>query len=1096
MIKYTLGLDLGVASIGWALICEKSKKVDTGVRIFPPGLDAFGTSKESNTNDKRRTSRGTRRRIRRKADRKLLLRKNLETLGWIPSSKHERDDPEVKAWEGLDPYELRSKALTEKVTLHELGRILLHLNQRRGFLSLRKSEEQATDKEAKGILGEMSMLAKDIDKSGHKTLGNYLYHLRNENLETHIYNHKKQARIRLRNRHLQRKLNYEEFELIWKKQAEYYPVILTDALRYGKTGQRENPIAVVKPEPRDNNITLLEQFGLENLIFFQRRVYWPASSIGLCELEQPLLLEVLKEKGLMGDHSKKARQELEKEIRRIPVGDRRFQEFRMLCEINNMKLTILSDTQPQERCLTEEERTIALEYAQSVSAPTFKSLKTKLAKHLNLESGAQLLINLEVGGRLSFSGMEVDSVMRGANGLGKEWDSYDTDIKNNIVEILAASENIDEDISAELAKIPILTKAEKEKLLRVPFKSQRGQLCLKALNKLLPHLRAGMIYMEKENSGRSALHAAGYQRRDEHSHDAHDLLPRFDDPMLPYGQMVNNPVVRRALTELRKVVNGIIRKHGKPSSIHVEMARDLKMSSKGRDEYNRKIRTLEKARKEAAAKLEEHGLIANRDAIERYLLWQQQGERSAYNPTRTISFSQLFSGDVDIDHILPYSRSADNTFNNKCVCFREENAEKGNRTPFEWLSHDQARYDTLTQYAAKHLQNGGKYKKFTLKEIPEGFTERDLRDTAWMSKAARQYLATLYPSKESHKVLGTKGTHTAALRDTWQINGLLRNDSIEVKSREDHRHHALDAAVIALTSPQRIKQIVETKRFTPNYQDAKEPGKKLYRLRTKTADLELPWETFREDLANSLNSIWVSHKPKKKVSGPLHAETFYGKTPDGLLVVRKFVKDLSSPEIKSIIDPEKRTIRDFTIENILQKHFIQGKSKNDPIYMPSGTPIRKVRILIKGASLTLRAGQPTEAYVQNEKIHHMTLFSLGNGKCKVRPVNMLAAAKNRASVYDNAPPKEHPEAEFMFHLSIGESIMTTNDDGKQELFIYKTMDSTSGQMFFAYHTDARPSSGKSKRKRISATEGTFLKNFPNATKVSILPTGEVRNSGA
>ena len=182
-MEYTLGIDLGVASIGWAAVSEAEGKIDAGVRVFPPGLDAFGTSKEANANENRRTSRGTRRRIRRKAQRKLLLRKNLEILGWVPSSKHERDDAEVREWESLDPYELRSKAIKEQISLPELGRILLHLNQRRGFLSLRKSEEASADKETKGILGEMSALATDIEQSGYKTLGNYLFHLREEDLK-------------------------------------------------------------------------------------------------------------------------------------------------------------------------------------------------------------------------------------------------------------------------------------------------------------------------------------------------------------------------------------------------------------------------------------------------------------------------------------------------------------------------------------------------------------------------------------------------------------------------------------------------------------------------------------------------------------------------------------------------------------------------------------------------------------------------------------------------------------------------------------------------------------------------------------------------
>ncbi|MGJ8660556.1 MAG: type II CRISPR RNA-guided endonuclease Cas9 [Bacteroidota bacterium] len=1085
---YVLGLDMGVASLGWAVIAESEQKIDSGVRIFPAGLDAFGTSKESNANEGRRTARGSRRRIRRKAERKKLLRENLEAIGWIPSSKHEREDPEVHQWEGLDPYFLRAKALKEKVTLHELGRIILHLNQRRGFLSLRKSEDAGADNKTKGMLAEMTQLAEDINASGHKTLGNYLYQLREEDLMKHVHLGKKQARLRIRNRHLQRQLNHDEFDLIWTQQAKFHPDVLTDELRYGTTGKRDKPITVITPTSRNKDETLLKQFGLENLLFFQRKVYWPASSIGLCELEQPILFKHFKSENLLHSKFKKQREVSEKEIRRAPVSDRRFNEFRMLCEVNNMKVTVMTEPCPTERVLSKEERAIALDYAQTTAAPTLKVLKNKLAKYLKLESGAQLLLNLEAGGRTKFSGMQVDGLMRGNKGMGKEWDVLPEETKTRLVEILSAPENTDEDISVELAKYYSLTSEQKGKLLKVPFTNQRGNLCIKALEKLLPYLREGMIYMSSEKKGDSAMHAAGYLRRDEQSNDSYDILPRFDDPVLPYGQMINNPVVKRALTELRKVVNGVIRKYGKPRFIHIEMARDLKMSSKQREDYNKRSKGLEKERDSAKKELEGIGIIANRDAVERYLLWEQQGKRSAYNPSRSISLNKLFSGDIEVDHILPYGRSADNTFNNKCICFREENAEKSDRTPFEWLGHDSERYDEIVQFAYRELQGGGKYKKFTLKEIPEGFTERDLRDTAWMAKAAMQYLACLYPSKEAHRVMGTKGGHTATLRDIWQINSLLRTDGIELKSRDDHRHHALDAVIIALTTPARIKEIVKSKRFEQSFRDAKEAGKHFYRLKAKVSPLDLPWESFRQDLSNSLNAIWVSHRPRKKVSGPLHKETYYGKTSEGKLVVRKFVETLTNEDLSNVRDPQ--------ISRIIQQHLEDKKTLKDPIFMPSGTPIKKVRVLINRVHLTLRKNTPHKIHVQSEKTHHITIFSIGNNKCLVQATNMLEAARRLKSkdekVYNSASPANYPEAEFMFHLSQNETIMVTDNKGTQKLFLYNTMNSNKGQMKFVSHLDARPSSGDNKTKLFTAYGGSFLKNFPNPEKVLILPTGEVR----
>ncbi len=1089
-MDYTLGIDMGVASIGWAVINEQTKFIRTGSRIFPAGFDAINTGKESNSNDNRRASRGMRRRIRRKANRKLLLRQNLEQLSWVPSSKHERDDAEVHQWERLDPYELRHKALSEQVSLMELGRIILHLNQRRGFLSLRKSAD-AADKESSGILGEMDSLERDIKDSGQKTLGSYLYTLREKDLQ----DHKDVPMVKIRGKYLRRVLTYKEFDLIWKTQQKFYPDILTDTVRFGATGQRPNPTAVVTPEKRIEGMTLLQQFGLENLLFFQRRVYWPESSIGLCQLEQSLLFEQLREEGKLKPEFKNERRAREKTIRRAPIADRRFQEFRMLCEVNNLRLTNDEIDATKERLLSQEERQVALDYCKSVAAPSISGLKKKLVKQMGMNSIRSLHLNLEAGGRTKISGLKTDSTLGNAKVLGKYWQSYTESQRNQIVEILANPALVDDDIEEQLTALGCLDDASVGKLMGVDLGSARANLSIIALEKLLPFLRQGMRYVSKEESGDSALHSAGYSRRDEQETEALDVLPRFDDPQYPFAQSITSPVVRRSMTELRKIVNGLMREHGKPARIHVEMSRDLKMSSDKRKELNIKNRKREKERSNAKKFLEENNIIGNRDAVERYLLWEDQSRLCAYSQ-EPISFAQLFHN-VDVDHILPYSRCADNGYNNKVVCFAEMNRapNKGNRTPYEWLAKsDPTAYDRVVSFAKQHLKAGGKYKKFIMDEIPDGFTNRDLNDTAWMAKAACSYLAQLYPVKESYKVQGTKGRHTATLRNYWKLNGLLRCDGIELKSRDDHRHHALDAVVIALTNKARIDAVVEGMSFRQVEQEAREAGKRIYRLKPavkETNKLAAPWKDFRADVQESLNSIWVSHRPKKKVSGALHKETYYGKTADGRLVVRKSVASLSSKDLSNI--------RDEFISELIQLHLKDGGTLEDEISMPSGVPIRTVRVLVDSTHLTIRQGKPHETHVWSGGTHHVAVFAVGDGKCIFEPVNLLEATKRKnrkERIFQSNPPAGNLDAEFLFYLSLGETILC-EVGGVKRLFIYKTMNTNSGQMFFANHTDASdgnkdPETGKSTLK--SATSNTFLKNFPKAQKVTVLPTGELRRS--
>jgi len=242
-MNYTLGLDMGVASLGWAVISQKDNFIDSGVRIFPAGIDKFGTGKDTHLNQQRRKARGARRRVTRKAQRKILIRKILTELNWVPS-----ESEPLQNWEQLDVYELRHHALREKITLQEFARIILHLNQRRGFLSLRKSEVDAAEGEDKkkleGMLGEMNTLQEEINATfsdaSDRTLGNYLHHLRNLEGGEHG-NH-----IRLRARHIRRDMLHHEFSLIW---AEQRPSCNNLA---SKTSPSFNGVSTGPPAPLGN----------------------------------------------------------------------------------------------------------------------------------------------------------------------------------------------------------------------------------------------------------------------------------------------------------------------------------------------------------------------------------------------------------------------------------------------------------------------------------------------------------------------------------------------------------------------------------------------------------------------------------------------------------------------------------------------------------------------------------------------------------------------------------------------------------------------------------------------------------------------------
>lgn len=1043
MSNLTLGLDLGPNSIGWALIDEPNKRiVDLGVRIFPEGVDAFDTGKEQSRNEQRREARGMRRQIARRGKRRRALRDALVQVGLFPRAVSDQEGPYQR-----DPYELRAKALDHALTPHELGRVFFHLNQRRGFLSNRKKDRG--DKEVKGMLGEISDLAADMTETGARTLGEYL-HRKAANFD----HAKRLENDHVRNRHTRRDMLHEEFEAIWDAQQRHHPGILTKTLRYGELGRGTYPS---KPRQKPKSLTDLQAFGLHGMIFFQRTMYWPKSVVGLCELEPK-------------EH-------------RCPRGDRAAQRFRLLQEINNLKYI---DPDNHSECkLSDEQRTQLIEHLSTREKATFDQIRKTLGF---LET---VRFNLEKGKRPSIKGMVTDWMM--AKAVGKPWHDRSNSDKDEIVRMLVDNEREDDAVVDRLISEFGMTAEHADSALDVDFPAGYIHLSLKAIEKLLPHLERGLVYQSQSDPEVSAIHAAGYLRRDELQRRIFDELP---DPArtrdCPIGD-IPNPVVKRALVELRKVVNGIIKEHGKPGDVHVEMGRALRMGPKARREYNSRIREREKERDDAADAIRTMGLKVNRDGIIRLLLWKQQQHECVYC-AEPISQEQLFGGDVDVDHILPYSRCLDDSQANKVVCHRRCNAEKGQRTPYEWLADtDPTRYEQICQHTAslmrKNLMPYGKYRRFLQKELDlDSFIARQLVDTGYIARATGEYLRCLF--EHTHDVLGLKGQHTAELRWQWGLNKVLRDDGLDLKNRDDHRHHAVDAVVIALTNRSRLQQLSKIRKagsFDPQTGEVYE--------------LDELWGGFRDDVAEKINTINVSHRVERKVAGALHEETFYGPTNDpDVFVVRKPLESLSPSEVPLIRDAEIRRIIQSRLEDqgievgrgkkVDSKKWKQALGNvDDPVTMASGVPIKKVRVYRKEQTIRpIREGGADAAFVKPGSTHHLCIFEIeekGQIKRQAVFVTMLEAMdriKHKRQIIQRTHP-EYAEAKFVMSLSSGEMVLA-EVDGQTRLLSYNTAASTSQQMRFFDHTDAR--------RRADRKKYAFQPSTLNARKVTVDPLGRIR----
>lgn len=1015
MANLTLGLDLGSNSIGWALLDEDGGKlVGTGVRVFPEGVDRDATGAEIPRMQQRRAARAMRRQTARRARRKKHLREVLVEAGLLPAcaalprAASERDAWESEQFIDADPITLRAKALSERLEPHALGRALLHLGQRRGFRSNRKAD-RARKKENSAILSEISALGREM---GDRTLGQYLAHVRGDDPGRYHLS-------RLRGRHTHRDMYEREFEAIWAAQQRYYPALLTDPLRE----------------------------RIHRIIFFQRELRAPSPGlVGRCELEPRLP--------------------------RCPRADRRAQRFRLLQEVNNLR--VLDTATRAERRLTDEERAKLIAFLGKKKERTFDEIR----KHLFAQYEG-VRFNLEAGERKKLKGMPADAELAGKSMVGKAWHSLSPDDRDRIVAAIL------DDEEARLRHLLVaagLEEALAPRLLdKINLEDGHASYSLHAIKRLLPHLERGLPLTSRDPSVPCAFREAGYGMPWEHVAETHPYLP--DPPLL------TNPLVRQALHEVRKVVNAILRelvyRPGHTlARIHIELAREVRGTAEQRRRLSHGMREREAERASAAERIREHGIKPTRDAIDRYILWQDQGGNCVYSG-RQIGIAQLFGGEVDTDHVLPYSRSLDNSLMNRVVCFRSENADKGDRTPYEWLAESRPdSYEQVLQRA--RMLPYPKLKRFLQKSVElTDFFARQFVDTAYITTQVHQYVQCL-----GAKVLCPKGQHTAELRWQWGLDTILAElaDSPAwraagdlrpgEKNRADHRHHAVDAIVIALINQSRLQQLAAIRRAGGTHATGEV--------------LPEPWPHLRDDVKRTVAEINVSHRVRRRVSGALHEDTIYGPTekPD-VYVHRKAVEALSLNEIDRIRDPVIRRIvsarvRDFGLDPGRGKAAISTEVWKAPLLMPSGVPIRRVRLLKPEKSIVpIRTGT---AYVKPGEQHHVEIFETdANAKTTryARFVNRLEACQR---IRDHMPlvrksDPDRPEARFVMSLCTGD-LLWTEFDGCERLVVVQTLVSTQPRVHIVDAKDARPSA---KKKNIGKSV-----NALRARKVTVDPIGRIR----
>lgn len=793
------------------------------------------------------------------------------------------------------------------------------------------------------------------------------------------------------------------------------------------------------------------------------------------------------------------------------------------CALLQKVNTVRVGSGSEKRTLTEEERKKAVDLAFSKAAPTYAALR----KALSLPE--ELSFNLSYGGnweetekKTKFAGLPCYHKIKKAFGPGMS--ALTREQLNELGYALSAFKQ-DEKIS-EYLKEHRFEQAQINAALTLPGFSKTGNLSVKACEKLIPFLEQGMVYSD-------AYTAAGYDFKKEGG-EKQVLL----DARAPELEDITNPVVRRAVSQTIKVINGIVRMlEGSPAFVSIELARELANSFQER----------KKIEKEQGEHASDNEIIRQKivddfriqfptgQDILKLKLWQEQDGHCPYS-RQAISYERLFeSGYVDIDHIVPYSVSYNDSYRNKVLVMTRENRQKGNRLPLEYLGDK----DAFTVWVKKHVGDSRK-REFLLKETVtqedrDKWKERSLNDTKYISRFLHQFLSAhlqMAPNHTGRKktVSAVNGAVTAYLRKRWGIR----------KIREDgDTHHAVDAAVVACVTEGMIRSISRYSSHRETEYQTKDGTVLGYDKNTGEAfdKFPLPYPEFRKELEmrtaldpmyelthgffprygpeEQVSPIFVSRMPKRKATGPAHQETVrrpveiegaqytVSKTPITKLKLN------SEGEITGYYELAKRSDRllyEALRDRLLEFGGDGAKAFADGFRKPKrdGTPgplVKKVP-LVEKATLTVPVQQNTGA-ADNGAMVRVDVFRVEGEGYYLVPVYVADTVKpelpSRAIVAHKPYEqwKEMREEDFVFSLYAGDLLHVT---AKKEMkFSLVNPDSTLPRErlekeFFAYYTGTNISAGAfgvENHDRTYYIDGLGVKRLPLLEKYEVDVLGNV-----
>lgn len=1109
-----LGIDTGTNSLGWAIVEKKADEyhlLDKGVNIFQEGVKIEKGIESSKAADRTAHKAARVRNYRIKLRKIRLLRilsdahlcpplSKAELSAWRLKKEYPKNDLFMQ-WQGTDdesektPYAYRHKCLHECLDFNSmtdryiLGRAFYHMIQRRGFLSNRK--DQSGDDTGK-VKESISNLTQEMHDDGYEYLGDYFYSLYNKG-------------EKIRNHYTARNEHYlAEFKAICEKQ---------------KLDKNLGPEIVRQ---------------IEKAIFDQRPLKSQKGQVGKCVFE--------------------------KNKTKCPSSHPMYEEFRMLSFINNIKIQTPNDSALRPLSAEERELIMPLFFRKSKKQFDFEDIAKKLApkKHYGFykkSSDAEMPYLFNYPMDTSVSGCPVTAALKdifGENWIDALCETYmlaegksRLDVVNDIWHALFFY--TDETKLAEFAKNRLqLNDEEAKKFCEISLPSDYASLSLKAICKILPYLRNGLIYSHAVFLGNLCEVMPQYEWNigemrnaaiDNIIHEMNQIdskdtrtfevcnkeylkeqyrvsdekLKKLYHPSMmetyprvlrtnnhgvyqlgsPRIDSVRNPMAMRSMFRLRKLVNRLLEegKIDQDTEIHIEFARELNDANKrnaiaaytkenqnNNDEARKKIRNLFKA--------ETGNDIEPTDAdVLKYVLWEEQGHICLYTG-KQIRISDFVGANpkFDIEHTIPRSVGGDSTRMNLTLCDSRFNREiKKTKLPTELSNHDEImtrinewkeKYETLEGQIRKQkkLSKGasskeqkdsilrkrhllelqrdywrGKYLRFTMESVPEGFSRRQGTDISVISKYARLYLKSLFKH-----VFTVKGIATSDFRKIWGIQKVYSK-----KERVNHVHHCIDAIVIACIG------LDEYNKLGAYYHD--EENHEWYGM--SKAYFKKPWSTFVEDIEKVQDEILVYHytpdnMPKqgrrrilidgKKVlskgdaaRGSLHNDTYYGAIEsDGVVkyVKRINLASMKENDVKNIVDD---TVRGIIEAAINEKGFKEAMSSTIWMNEEKQIPIKKIRCYTPSVTKPLNIRQQRDVsskeykqqyHVTNDSNYLLALYigkdKKGKEKREFEIINMLQTAQyfktsnDKVAVGNNIVPiKSEHDYPFAYSLKIGTMVL-------------------------------------------------------------------------